>query len=59
MLVVRVFHVVFTEKLLQKPIGELDFNIVFSRTVLYGLENYPEKNKEEQWERFNHHINEK
>ena len=23
------------------------------------MENYPEKNKEEQWERFNHHINEK
>lgn len=46
-------------KIVAEADRELDFNIVFSRTVLYGLENYPEKNKEEQWERFNHHINEK
>ena len=25
----------------------------------YGLENYPEKNKEEQWERFRQHMSEK
>ena len=46
-------------KIVAEADRELDFNIVFSRIVLYGLENYPEKNKEEQWERFNHHINEK
>ena len=34
-------------KIVAEADRELDFNIVFSRTVLYGLENYPEKNKEE------------
>lgn len=29
---------------------------VFRRTILFGLEHYPEKNVEEQWQRFYEHI---
>ena len=46
-------------KIVAEADRELDSNIVFSRAVLYGLENYPEKNKDEQWQRFYNHINEK
>ncbi|BAU17060.1 HD domain-containing protein [Prevotella intermedia] len=46
-------------KIVAEADRELDPEIVFSRTVLYGLENYPEKNKEEQWKRFYNHISEK
>ena len=46
-------------KIVAEADRELDSNIVFSRAVLYGLENYPEKNKDEQWKRFYNHINEK
>ena len=30
--------------------------VVFRRTVQFGLENYPEKNREEQWKRFQEHM---
>lgn len=46
-------------KIVAEADRELDPEIVFSRTVLYGLENYPDKNKEEQWTRFYNHVNEK
>lgn len=46
-------------KIVAEADRELDSNIVFSRAVLYGSENYPEKNKDEQWKRFYNHINEK
>ena len=32
---------------------------IFLRAIEYGKENYPEKNKEEQWERFSEHMEEK
>jgi uncharacterized protein len=33
--------------------------VVFQRTVQFGLANYPELSKEEQWERFKKHMDEK
>jgi len=43
-----------------KIVAEADRDIspetVFRRTVQYGLANYPEKNKEEQWKRFQEHM---
>lgn len=33
--------------------------IVIRRTIQYGLANYPEKEKEEQWKRFCQHMSEK
>ena len=38
---------------------DLEPNEVFTRAIQYGLENYPNKNKDEQWERFRHHMKEK
>ncbi len=32
---------------------------VFRRTVLFGLENYPEKTDEEHWQRFKEHMEQK
>lgn len=46
-----------------KIVAEADRNInsdtVFTRTILYGLDHYPEKNKEEHWNRFRKHMHEK
>lgn len=46
-----------------KIVAEADRDIepheIFLRAILYGLENYPEKNKEEQWQRFSDHMDEK
>ena len=33
--------------------------VVFRRTVQYGLANYPEKSRQEQWERFREHMDSK
>ena len=33
--------------------------MVIRRTVQFGLANYPELDREEQWERFRRHITEK
>lgn len=38
---------------------ELEPDTVFRRTVEYGLDHYPEKDKEEQWERFLDHMENK
>ncbi len=46
-----------------KVIAEADRDIVpevvFRRTVQYGLANYPEKSREEQWQRFREHMDSK
>ena len=46
-----------------KIVAEADRDIspetVFRRTVQFGLANYPEKDREEQWARFREHINNK
>ena len=46
-----------------KIVAEADRDIVpevvFQRTVQYGLANYPEKSKEEHWERFRQHMDQK
>ena len=46
-----------------KIVAEADRDIspetVFSRTVQYGLDHYPEKSKEEQWQRFVDHMENK
>ena len=43
-----------------KIVAEADRDLspdqVFRRTVQYGLANYPEKDKEEQWQRFREHM---
>ena len=38
---------------------ELEPETVFTRTVLYGFEHYPEMTKEQHWERFREHMKEK
>ena len=38
---------------------DLEPEMVFRRTVQYGLTQYPELSKEAQWERFERHLNEK
>ena len=46
-------------KIVAEADRELEPDIVFLRTVLFGLENYPEKSREEQWERFLEHMDNK
>ena len=38
---------------------DIDPHEIFLRAIQYGKENNPEKNKEEQWERFAEHMEEK
>lgn len=46
-----------------KIIAEADRDLapetVFKRTVLYGLSNYPEMSREQQWNRFREHVRSK
>lgn len=46
-----------------KIVAEADRDIepheIFLRAIQYGKENYPEKSKEEQWQRFSDHMDEK
>lgn len=46
-----------------KIVAEADRDLVpdhvFLRTIEYGLDHYPEKNKEEQWKRFLEHMEHK
>jgi len=46
-----------------KIVAEADRDIVpeqvFRRTVQFGLSNYPQLDKEQHWQRFSQHINEK
>lgn len=46
-------------KIVAEADRDLEPSTVFRRTVEYGLSHYPGKNKEQQWERFEHHLNEK
>jgi len=46
-------------KIVAEADREIDPDTVFRRTVQYGLEHYPEKNKQEHWARFVEHINNK
>lgn len=46
-------------KIVAEADRELEPSVVVKRTVEYGLDHYPEKNKEEQWERFVSHLNNK
>lgn len=44
-----------------KIVAEADRDLVpenvFRRTIQYGIANYPEKNREEHWQRFTEHLN--
>lgn len=46
-------------KIVAEADRDLDPDIVFTRTVAYGLDHYPEKDKEEQWLRFVEHMENK
>lgn len=46
-------------KIVAEADRDLEPEEIFTRCIQYGMENYPEKDKEEQWERFKHHMDEK
>lgn len=46
-------------KIVAEADRDIDPHEIFLRAIQYGKENYPEKNKEEQWERFAEHMEEK
>lgn len=46
-------------KIVAEADRDLEPEVVFTRAVEYGLEHNPEYNEEEQWERFNKHMEEK
>lgn len=46
-------------KIVAEADRDLDPDEIFRRAVLYGLENEPGKEKEEQWKRFLNHMTEK
>ena len=39
-------------KIVAEADRDLDPNVVFSRAILFGIENYPEMNEEQMWKRF-------
>lgn len=43
-------------KIVAEADRDLSPDVVFRRTVEFGLENYPEKSEEEHWERFREHM---
>ena len=46
-------------KIVAEADRDLEPSIVFPRTIEYGIDHYPEKNKEEQWQRFLSHMENK
>ena len=46
-------------KIVAEADRELEPEIVFTRTIQYGLEHYPELDMEHQWERFAEHLTNK
>lgn len=46
-------------KIVAEADRDLEPSEIFRRCLQYGLENYPEKDKEGQWERFQQHMQEK
>ena len=43
-------------KIIAEADRDIEPTVVFSRAIEYGLENYPQLDKEQQWERFCQHI---
>lgn len=46
-------------KIVAEADRDLEPEMVFRRTICFGLDHYPEKDKEEQWERFVSHMENK
>ena len=46
-------------KIVAEADRDLEPEVVFRRTILFGLENYPEKSKEDHWKRFDEHMENK
>lgn len=46
-------------KIVAEADRELEPDTIMRRTIEYGLDHYPEKTKDEQYERFSDHLNEK
>ena len=46
-------------KIVAEADRDLEPDVVFRRTVEFGLENYPEKSREEHWQRFAEHMQNK
>lgn len=46
-------------KIVAEADRDLEPETVFRRTIEYGIDHYPEKNKEEQWKRFCEHLENK
>lgn len=46
-------------KIVAEADRDIDINEIFSRAIQYGKENYPELDKDQQWERFAQHMDEK
>ena len=46
-------------KIVAEADRDLEPSIVFRRTIEYGIDHYPEKNKKEQWQRFLSHMENK
>lgn len=46
-------------KIVAEADRELQPDTIMRRTIEYGLDHYPEKSKDEQYERFAHHLKEK
>lgn len=46
-------------KIVAEADRDIDLHEIFLRAIQYGKENNPEKNQEEQWERFAEHMEEK
>lgn len=46
-------------KIIAEADRDLEPEMVFRRAIEYGIDHYPEKKDEEQWERFVHHMEEK
>lgn len=46
-------------KIIAEADRDIDVEVVVRRTIQYGLSNYPEKDKDEQWGRFKEHMDSK
>ena len=46
-------------KIVAEADRDIDVNEIFTRAIQYGKENYPELDKNQQWERFAQHMDEK
>ena len=46
-------------KIIAEADRDLEPEMVFRRAIEYGIDHYPEKKEEEQWERFVNHMEEK